>query len=120
MATMARAEPSSVVTALTDGDATQVSADTKHDEPLGLLGTCFVGFRIAKRLDVNAVGLLNLLRGTVANEDWLAAPFDDDVLACLTEVQGGRWGVIVSDTGPTPRGYARTHLREYWPSRLRL
>lgn len=81
MATVARAEPSSVITALADGDATQVSADAKHDEPFGLLGAGLVRLGVAERLDVDAVGLLDLLRGTVADEDGLAAPFDDDVLA---------------------------------------
>jgi hypothetical protein len=97
--TVARAEPATVVTGLTDGDTTEVGADTwidrpsklqcqglksdqkhtKHDEPLGPLYTILVGLRISESLPVVIVGLLDLISGAVADEDGLATPFDDDL-----------------------------------------
>jgi hypothetical protein len=39
MRTVARAEPSAEVTSLTNGHASQMCADTNHNQPLGLLDT---------------------------------------------------------------------------------
>lgn len=86
MATVARAEPSSIITAFANGDTTQVGANAKHDEPFGLLGTGGVGFGITERLDVDVFCFFDLLGSTVADEDRLATPFDDDVLACIESV----------------------------------
>ena len=58
-----------------------MGADTQHDEPFWILSTYVVGLRVTQCLDVDTVGLLNLVRGAVTDEDRLAAPFDDDVLA---------------------------------------
>lgn len=74
MRSVARAEPSSEVAGLADGDATQVRADADHDKPLGLLGALGVLLRVTQRLDVDSVGLSNLVGGPVANEDGLSAP----------------------------------------------
>lgn len=80
---VAGAEPTTVVTSLTDGDASKVSADTKHDEPLGALGALLVGLGVTERLDVNVVGLSNLVGRAVTDEDGLSTPLDDEVLACI-------------------------------------
>ena len=45
--TVARAEPTVVLAGVTDGDAAQVGADAKNDEPLGLEGAVLVGLLIA-------------------------------------------------------------------------
>lgn len=79
MGTVAGAEPSTVITGLTNGHTTQVRADTKHDEPLGLLHTVGVGLGVTERLDLDRVGLGNLVGGTVTDEDGLATPLDDDL-----------------------------------------
>jgi hypothetical protein len=79
--TVARAEPATEVTGLTNGHTTQVGAHTNHDEPLGLLDALAVLLRVAKSLPLGVLGLLDLVGGTVANEDGLAAPLDDNVLA---------------------------------------
>jgi len=52
---------------------------TNHDEPLGLLDTVAVGLGISEGGNVDLVGLLDLGGGTMANEDGLASPLDDDL-----------------------------------------
>ena len=96
MRTVAWAEPSSVVTRLSDGDTTQVRAgisafikylfrhyapNTQHDQPLGSLGSVAILLRVSQRLDVDGVGLVDLVRRSVSNEHWLSSPFDDKVFA---------------------------------------
>ena len=54
-------------------------ADTQHDKPLGLLDALVVGLGISEGSDGNLVGGLDLVGGTVANEDGLAAPLNDDL-----------------------------------------
>lgn len=73
--------PSSIVTSLTDGHTSQMCADTKHDQPLRLLRAGLVGLWVTERLPVRAPRLLDLVLGTVTDEDGLATPLDDDVLA---------------------------------------
>jgi hypothetical protein len=79
MRTVAGAEPSTEVTRLTDGHTTQVRADTDHDQPLGLLDTVLVLLRVTQGLDFDVLGFLDLFGGTVADEDGLATPLDDDL-----------------------------------------
>ena len=81
MGSVAGAEPPAVVPGLTDGHAAQVCADTHHDEPFGLLDALGVCLGIAQGLHLDGVGLLNLVGCAVTDEDGLAAPLDDDVLA---------------------------------------
>ena len=52
---------------------------TKHDEPLGLLDTVGVGLGVTEGGNVDLVGLFDLRRGTVTDEDGLATPLDDDL-----------------------------------------
>lgn len=52
---------------------------TKHDQPLRLLNTVAIGLGITKRLPLGALGLLDLVAGTVTDEDGLASPLDDDL-----------------------------------------
>lgn len=56
-----------------------IGSRTKHDQPLGLLHTVAVGLGVPKRLPLGALGLGNLVAGTVADEDGLASPLDDDL-----------------------------------------
>lgn len=79
MGAVARAEPSSEITSLANGHASQVRADAQHDEPLGLLDAVGVGLRVAERLNLDGVGLVNLGGGAVADEDGLATPLDNDL-----------------------------------------
>ena len=74
-------EPSSVVTRLANGHTTQVRADTKHDKPLWPLRPVLVALRIAELFPVLRPRLVDLALRPVTNEDGLATPFDDDVLA---------------------------------------
>lgn len=78
---VARAEPAAVVTGLANGYTTKVSADTKHDQPLGALDTVLVGLRITESIPLGLTGLIDLTLGTVTDEDGLTTPLDDDVLA---------------------------------------
>jgi len=51
--TVAWAVPTTVVTRFTDWDTTQVSADTKHDEPLGLLHTLSIRLGVTELINAN-------------------------------------------------------------------
>lgn len=81
MRTMARTEPPSEITCLTNWDTTQVGANTEHDQPLGFLRPGLVALWVSKRLPVGCPSLLDLVGRTVTNEDRLPAPFDDYILA---------------------------------------
>jgi len=122
--TVARAEPSSIISSLSDGDTTQVRAavsgprhkaetgevsgpgeewggrtcdarirayspDTQHDEPLGSLGSVAILLRVSQRLDVDGVGLVDLVRRSVSDENRLSSPFDDEVFAWGQRGSGG-------------------------------
>lgn len=80
MGAVARAEPATIVTSLANGDTTQVGADTQHDQPLGALDTVLIGLGVSKGRDVDFVGLVDLVLGSVTDEDGLASPFDDDLM----------------------------------------
>ena len=54
---------------------------TQHDKPLRLLDAILVRLGVTKGRDVDLVGLLDLAFGPVADEDGLATPLDNDVLA---------------------------------------
>lgn len=77
--TVARAVPSTIVTSLSNWDASQVSADTQHDQPLGLLGALSIVLGITELGNVDSVGLINLIGGTVTDEDGLSTPLDGNV-----------------------------------------
>lgn len=57
---------------------------TKHNKPLRLLDTVLIGLRIPECLPVNFGGFLDLLTGTVTDEDGLATPFDDDLFDMIS------------------------------------
>lgn len=79
MRTVAGAEPTAKVAGLANWHTAQVCADAQHDQPLWLLYTVAVGLRVAQGLPVDLFGFLNFVLGAVADEDGLAAPFDDDL-----------------------------------------
>jgi hypothetical protein len=76
---VARAEPASKVTSLANGNASQVRADTQHDEPFGLLDAVLVGLRVAQGFPLGVFGFFDFGLGAVADEDGLASPFDNDL-----------------------------------------
>jgi len=49
--TVARTEPAAVVTCLTNGDTTQMCADTQHNEPLRLLDSVGIGLGVSEGFD---------------------------------------------------------------------
>ena len=53
---------------------------TKHDQPLRVLDTVLVGLRVTKRGNLDVVGFIDLVLGTVTDEDGLATPLDDNLL----------------------------------------
>lgn len=81
MASVAWAEPTSIITSLADRHTTQVGAYTQHNEPFRLLDSVTVGLWVAELLPVEVLGFLDLVAGAVADEDGLASPLDDNVLA---------------------------------------
>ena len=112
--TVARAEPASVVTRLANGYTTQVSANAKHDKPLRLLRTRFIGFGVAQGLPVDRARLVDLRLSTVTNEDRLAASLDDDVRAL------GNGAQVDLDLGESENVRRGGHARqEFGNSRLR-
>ena len=52
-------------------------AYTEHDEPFGFLDTVRVWLRIAEFFPVRVLGFFDFVAGAVADEDGLAAPFDN-------------------------------------------
>ena len=81
MRTVARAEPTVVLAGVADGDAAQVGADAKDDEPLGLEGAVLVGLLITEGVHGDGGFGGDLVAGAVTDEDGLAAPLDGDGLA---------------------------------------
>jgi hypothetical protein len=53
---------------------------TQHDQPLRLLHTFRVSLRVAERLPLCVLGLLDLALRAVSNKDGLASPLDNDLL----------------------------------------
>lgn len=51
MRTVARTEPAAKITCFTNGDTTQMRADTDHDEPFWLLDTFGIGLGISQGLN---------------------------------------------------------------------
>lgn len=90
--TVARAEPASKVTSLANWHASQVRADTQHDKPFGLLNTVFVGLGVAQGFPLGVLGFFDFTLGTVADEDGLASPFDNDLVGELAGTEGYGWG----------------------------
>lgn len=132
--TMARAEPTTVITSLTNrhttyrlpppisqdetkrndrviAKRTQMGANPQHDEPLWFLDTVCVGLRVSQGLDLDGVGFLDFVGCSVADEDGLASPFDNDLL-CLVCQFGAHWGGgCWGDVRSCPREWQRGRLR---------
>jgi hypothetical protein len=73
---VAWAEPASEIACFADGNATKMCTDSKHDQPLRLLHPVFIGLGISQRLPVGLLCVLNFVLRPMADEDWLASPFD--------------------------------------------
>ena len=58
-----------------------MGAHAQHDEPLRLLDARIIRLRVAQGLPVDLARLVDLVLRAVADEDGLAAPLDDHVLA---------------------------------------
>ena len=90
LAAMAGAEPAAPIAArvarlVAQRNAAEMGADADGDEPLllaGLDARC-VGGRVDQVLERGGLGLLDLVRGAVAEEDRLALPDRGDALALL-------------------------------------
>lgn len=52
---------------------------TNHNQPFWLLDTVGIGLWVSQALDLDVLSLLDLISGTVTNEDWLSTPLDDDL-----------------------------------------
>jgi hypothetical protein len=68
------------------GMFSSLGVPTQHDKPLRLLNTVFIGLRITERGDIDLVGFGDLVLGTVADEDGLSTPLDDDLVIPSTLV----------------------------------
>ena len=115
MRTVARAEPSVVLAGVADGDAAQVGADAKDDEPLGLEGPVLVGLLITKGVHGDGGFGGDLVGGAVTDEDGLAAPLDGDGLADIDIGQVELGGGHGQDVGG--RGHGGDELHDEDPGR---
>lgn len=79
--TVAGTEPSTEVARFSNRHATQMCANTQHDEPFGLLDAIAVGLWVTESLPVVVLGLFDFIGSSVADEHGLATPLDDNVLA---------------------------------------
>lgn len=62
------------------GRVTKIEASlTQHDKPLGVLGTIAILLGVSEGRDVDLVGLVDLILGSVSDEDRLSSPLDDDL-----------------------------------------
>lgn len=52
---------------------------TQHDKPLGLLDTVVISLGISQTGDIDLVGGVDLVLGSVSDENGLATPLDDDL-----------------------------------------
>ena len=104
---------------------------TQHDEPFGLLDAVLVGLGVAEGGNGDLVGLFDLVGGTVADEDGLATPLDDDLFPVnglismtvdLTHVLALGNGVQVNlDLGHGQNIRGSRHIdKEFWPTSVRL
>lgn len=64
-----------------------MGANPQHDEPFGLLDAVGVGLRVSQGFDLDGVGFLDLVGCSVADEDGLASPFDNDLRASHVSVE---------------------------------
>jgi hypothetical protein len=62
-----------------NGVSISSSSRTQHDEPLRLSGTGAVLLGVSERRNVDLVGLVDLVLGSVSDEDGLASPLDDNL-----------------------------------------
>ena len=113
--TVARAEPSVVLAGVADGDAAQVGADAKDDEPLGLEGPVLVGLLITEGVHGDGGFGGDLVGGAVTDEDGLAAPLDGDGLADIDIGQVELGGGHGQDVGG--RGHGGDELHDEDPGR---
>ena len=79
VAAMAWAEPAAKVARLANGYASKMCADAEHDEPLWFLDTVLIALRVSQDVHFDVPRLGDFGFGAVADEDWFAAPFDDDL-----------------------------------------
>ncbi len=68
-------------------DAAEVRADAEADEPGGVLDAGLVRLRVSESGHVDGALLVDLLRRPVTDEQRLAAPLEDHVLACVRRKQ---------------------------------
>lgn len=61
-----------------------MGANPQHDEPFRLLDAVGISLRVSQGFDLDGVGFLDLVGCSVADEDGLASPFDNDLEDCLT------------------------------------
>src|SRR3546814_3211549 len=83
---MAGAEPAAEVASvlarlLAQRHAAEMGADADDDEPLGLLDARRIGLRIGQRLNIDRLGLLDMLLRPVVAEHRIATPGDCQPLA---------------------------------------
>ena len=60
--------------------------NTNHDQPLRLLDTVLIPLGISQRLDFHVLGFLDFVGSSVADEDGLASPFDDNLFPSVFDM----------------------------------
>ena len=119
MATMTRTKPAAEIARFPDGHASQVRADTEHNEPFGLLNAIAVRLRISKRFPFHILGVLDFVGGAVADEDGLTAPFDDylgerDVRRGKSIIKVIGCGLVDGVKGTWAKEISSAHIFAFW------
>ena len=112
MRSVARAEPSVVVTRVGDGHAPEVGAHAHEHHPLRIRRSVDVSLRISKRSHVNRDFLLNLTLRPATDEHRLTAPLDGDRLANLDLGEVHFQGRQREDVGGGAHGQKKLEHRE--------
>ncbi len=99
---MHKGSPSSIITSLANRYTTKMSADTQHDQPLGLLRSLFVTLRVSEGLPFRRAGLFDLclhyaLQGRIRELGELVAPA---TYLALAPFIGGEQAALIATEAP--------------------
>jgi len=88
------------------------SPDTQHDEPFWPLGSIAVLLWVTQCLDVDLVGLVNLVGGSVSDEHWLSSPFDNQVFTYTSAAAPSQKSISGVVTWPDTLQWPRHHTEK--------
>ena len=87
VAAVAGAVVASELSGVGDGDTSKMGADTKDDQPLGVLDTLAVVLGVSQGGGVNGNALFDFLSCSVSDKQGFASPLEGHVLACNNHIE---------------------------------